>query len=71
MEDKTEQELKRLEERVEELIRICERLKEENRQLRAQQNAYAAERTMLIEKNEAARVKVESMINRLKSMEQP
>ena len=66
-----EQDLKRLEARVEELIRTVQRLKEENRSLRVQQQQLTAERAQLIERNDLARSRVEAMINRLKAMEQP
>lgn len=65
-----DQDLKRLEFRVEELIRSVERLKEENRSLRVQQEHMTAERAQLIERNEMARTRVEAMILRLKAMEQ-
>ncbi|HEY9198913.1 MAG TPA: TIGR02449 family protein [Gammaproteobacteria bacterium] len=65
-----DQDLKRLEFRVEELIRTVERLKEENRSLRVQQEHMTAERAQLIERNEMARTRVEAMIVRLKAMEQ-
>ncbi|MBI5460990.1 MAG: TIGR02449 family protein [Gammaproteobacteria bacterium] len=65
-----DQDLKRLEFRVEELIRTVERLKEENRSLRVQQEHMTAERAQLIERNELARSRVEAMIGRLKAMEQ-
>ena len=66
----TEQELRKLEVRLEELVRSIERLKEENRSLRHQQDSMVTERAHLIEKNELARNRVEAMINRLKAMEQ-
>ncbi len=66
----TEQELLKLEVRLEELVSSIERLKEENRSLRDQQDSMVTERAGLIEKNEMARSRVEAMINRLKSMEQ-
>ena len=66
----TEQELRKLEVRLEELVRSIERLKEENRSLRNQQDHLVTERAGLIEKNELARNRVEAMINRLKAMEQ-
>ncbi len=65
-----EQELKRLEIRLDELIRTINRLKEENRSLRTQQESLTSERAQLIERNEMARTRVEAMINRLKAMEQ-
>lgn len=66
----TEQELKKLEYRLDELIQTIGRLKEENRSLRTQQDSLVSERAGLIEKNELARSRVEAMINRLKAMEQ-
>ncbi len=64
-----EQELKRLEIRVSNLIQTCEELKKENTLLKAQQESYTSERASLIDKNEQARKRVEAMITRLKSME--
>ena len=58
-----------LEQQVEELLRLCQRLREENTSLRARQETLVAERAELIEKTELARSRVESMISRLKSME--
>ncbi len=62
--------LKKLEVRVEELIRACAQLKDENHSLRSQQDSLIAERTDLIEKTELAKAKVEGIITRLKSMEE-
>ena len=59
-----------LEQRVEELIDLCSVLTRENRALRAQQQNWTTERAKLIEKNELAKSGVESMIVRLKSLEQ-
>lgn len=61
--------LRQLEARVDELIRTCERLKDENTSLRSQQDSLVAERAALIDKTEQARTRVEAMIQRLKSME--
>ena len=66
----TEQELRKLEVRLEELVNTITRLKEENRSLRNQQESMGSERAGLIEKNEMARARVEAMISRLKAMEQ-
>ncbi len=66
----TEQELRKLEVRLDELVTSIERLKEENRSLRDQQDSLVTERANLIEKNEMAKTRVEAMINRLKAMEQ-
>jgi cell division protein ZapB len=62
-------ELKKLENQIDELIRICDGLKSENLALRSQQESLTADRASLLEKNEQARVRVEAMINRLRSME--
>jgi len=63
-------ELDALERKVSELIELCQVLSRENRALRGRQNTWSTERAKLIEKNELAKSKVESMISRLKSLEQ-
>jgi cell division protein ZapB len=67
--DGAEHDLRNLEQRVEDLIRACSFLKDENKSLRARQDSLVAERATLIEKTEMARTRVEAMITRLKSME--
>jgi cell division protein ZapB len=64
-----ESQLKRLEQRVDELIATCDRLKQENRALRLQQQMFAAQRANLIDKHDMVRSRVEAMVNRLKTME--
>jgi cell division protein ZapB len=64
-----ESELRRLDKRVDELIKAIDQLKEENRALRQRQDILAAERTSLLQRNEQARTRVEAMIGRLKAME--
>jgi cell division protein ZapB len=59
-----------LELRLGELFDRCEILSRENHALRQVQNSWTTERAKLIEKNELAKSKVESMISRLKSLEQ-
>ena len=58
-----------LDEKIDHLIRICDRLEDENRALRDQQNSLIAERAALVEKSELARSRVEAMITRLRAME--
>lgn len=65
----SEQDLKGLEIRINELITTCEELKKENKLYKSQQDSYSTERAALIDKNEQARKRVEAMITRLKSME--
>jgi len=67
--DGADLDLRKLEQRVEDLIRACSYLKDENKSLRARQDSLVAERAALIEKTELARTRVEAMITRLKSME--
>ena len=62
-------EIRKLESRIEELIRVCDRLKDENETLRSQQETLSTERSQLIEKNEMVRARVEAMITRLRAME--
>ena len=47
-----------------------QRLSDENRSLRQQQEQLVGERSQLLAKNEQARSRVEAMISRLKSLEQ-
>ena len=61
---------KALEAKIDELIDLCSVLTRENRALRAQQQNWTTERAKLIEKNELAKSRVESMITRLKALEQ-
>lgn len=58
-----------LERRVNELIALTEQLARENKALRTQQDNWSVERAKLIEKNELAKSRVESMIGRLRSLE--
>ena len=55
--------------RLDQLAVVCQRLREENRVLRASQEAWTTERASLLAKNEQARTRVEAMIARLKQME--
>jgi cell division protein ZapB len=65
-----ERELKRLEERVDALVKVCDQLQDENKSLRQRQDLLTAERATLLQKNEQVRARVEAMIGRLKAMEQ-
>ena len=59
-----------LEARVDELIDLTSVLARENKALKTQQQNWTTERAKLIEKNELAKSRVESMITRLKALEQ-
>lgn len=64
-----ELELKRLEQRIEELVAAVAQLKEENRALRMRQDSISSERASLLQKSELVRTRVEAMIGRLRTME--
>jgi cell division protein ZapB len=62
-------ELTHLEEQVAGLLQIIERLSQENRSLRAQQDTMANERANLLEKHDKVRTSVDGIVTRLKSLE--
>lgn len=64
------QQLKFLEQRIDDLIRLCSRLDQEIRSLKASERVLRDERAQLLRRNEDARSKVEAMIVRLRSLEQ-
>ncbi|AIN60865.1 cell division protein ZapB [Pseudomonas sp. TE6288] len=65
-----ENDLQALMSRFELLIERVEQLKRQNALLVAQERSWREERAHLIEKNEIAKRKIESMILRLKALEQ-
>lgn len=67
--ENNESTLSTLESKLDALIAACERLSRENQHLQSQKSDWLRERTRLVEKNELARVRVEAMIARLKSLE--
>lgn len=68
MSQATTNELKRLEERIDALILLCQKLQNENRSLKSKQSDLVRDRAHLIEKTALAKNRVEAMITRLKSM---
>ncbi|CAM3426943.1 TIGR02449 family protein [Parendozoicomonas haliclonae] len=62
-------ELNELSCKIEDLITLCERLRRENQRLRSSEQQWKQERAQLIDKNDAARIRVEAMIGRLKALE--
>jgi cell division protein ZapB len=65
----TENDLRQLEQRIDQLIDTVGSLKNENISLRQQQEKLVAERSQLLDKTETARTRVEAMISRLRSLE--
>jgi cell division protein ZapB len=58
-----------LENKMDQLIHRCQRLQQENAELKAREGEWQQERTRLIEKNELARSRVEAMISHLKNLD--
>ena len=65
-----DQELKRLETRVAELVATCGKLNGDNHILRERLESLTAERASLLAKNDEVRGRVEAMISRLKALEE-
>ena len=65
-----ESDLKRHEDRLDDLVKICNQLQSENKSLKEKQETLSKERATMVQKNEEVRARVEAMIVRLKSMEQ-
>ena len=56
------------EEKLDRLIELCQQLKRDNKALREREVDLLGERSQLMKKNEIARQKVETMINRLQAL---
>ncbi len=61
--------INQLEQRVDDLIVACRRLKEENDTLRDNRDALLDEKSKLAEKNRMARSRLESIVGRLRALE--
>jgi len=61
--------LKKLEGRVDDLIGACRKLRQENQNIRSEQHRLSDDHAKLIEKTQVARTRIESMIGRLKALE--
>ena len=58
-----------LETKLDKLILLCNRLQQENVDLKARESEWQRERVRLIEKNELARSRVEAMITHLRNLD--
>ena len=58
----------KFEQKLDRLIELCQQLKNENQTLREREAGLVGERGKLLEKNELARQKIQTMINRLKNL---
>lgn len=68
--NKIEQRFKQLEHRIDEFVTLCDEYKRHNKSLKGRELQLTEERANLMKKNDMARTKVESMIARLKALEQ-
>jgi len=59
-----------LEDKVDELIQLCNDMKKENQILRDDKHNWESERNSLVEKNQLARTRLEKVLQRLKTLEQ-
>lgn len=59
-----------LSEKVDELIDLCADMKRENQMLKAGEGSWQSERKQLMDKNKVAKTKLESILVRLKAMDQ-
>jgi cell division protein ZapB len=65
----TEDELRVLESKLDQLISLCTQLNQENTALKTENENWRREKQGLIEKNKLASNKVEAMIDRLRAIE--
>ncbi len=68
MTDDTEEKFDSLKEKVDDLIKVCSEMKLKNQILKASENNWQVERKQLLEKNKEAKSKLESILIRLKAM---
>ena len=64
-----DEDLKILEQRVDDLILMCKHLKEENNSLKSNRESQLGVNTKLYEKNRLAQTRLEAIVSRLKAME--
>lgn len=57
--------------RIDDLIALCGTVARENQALLGEQAAWRMERAKLIERNELAKNKIDAMIDRLRSLDEP
>ncbi len=68
MTENTEEKFDSLRNKVDDLIQVCSEMKVKNQILKASENNWQAERKQLLEKNREAKSKLESILIRLKAM---
>jgi cell division protein ZapB len=66
----TDEKFTTLDQKIDSLIELCATMKRENQLLRANEHNWHSERQQLLETNKLAKTRLESVLNRLKSLEQ-
>ena len=61
--------IQQLEQQGDELLRASRRIREENMLLKSQQTAWVTERAQLVDKTDLARSRIETMVSRLKELD--
>lgn len=59
-----------LDEKIDALIALCAAMRKENQMLKANEHSWQSERQQLLENNKLAKARLESVLGRLKSLEQ-
>jgi cell division protein ZapB len=67
--DGNKDDIKDLEGRIDQLIDVCQYLRQENSSLKSENQGLTGEHTKLVEKTRLARSRIEDMIGRLKALE--
>lgn len=65
------QTIRLLEQKINDLILLCERIDKENKTLKEEQARWASEKQRLLDKNESAKQRIADMISHLKALETP
>ena len=68
MTENTDEKFDSLRTKVDDLIKVCSDMKVKNQILKASENNWQAERKKLLERNREAKSKLESILIRLKAM---
>ena len=66
----TDEKFTTLDQKIDSLIELCATMKRDNQLLRANEHNWHSERQQLLETNKLAKTRLESVLNRLKSLEQ-
>jgi cell division protein ZapB len=64
----SQEKIEQIEQKVDRLITLCYRLQKENQALRERESGLLREKSLLVDKNEQARQRVEGMISRFKNL---